>query len=443
MVSVLRPGMCGEPAVGDLSAEAVNQRAEESLHAKRAEDLLRLQRDVAVGVGSAKDFDEALRRLLDGILLLEGIDVGAIYLLDAQTDWFRLVCSKGASEEFFAKVSCYQVHGSVPRGSADDTDAESVEGRRVGFKRSSPPARSLTAGRPAYGVIDDGTEIVRETCRAEGMTSIGVIPVYDEGRVLGSIHVGTRRPEPIPLWSRHVMEAIAAQIGGVIAGLRAKETIQRERESLRRLLDLHDRDRKMLAYEIHDGLAQELTGALLSLQALECQAGVTSPQARLLLDRAMGLVRQGITQTRRLIGGLRPPVLDESGMGVAIEYLICEIHEQGGPAIEFEQELGDRRPASPLENVVFRIVQESLTNACRHSRSPKIRVRLTQREGRIQIEIQDWGIGFDPARVEQGHFGLQGIRQRALLFGGSAIIESTLGTGTRILVELPFIPVGQ
>ena len=63
------------------------------------------------------------------------------------------------------------------------------------------------------------------------------------------------------------MEAIAAQIGGVIAGLRAKEMIQRERESLRRLLDLHDRDRKMLAYEIHDGLAQELTGALLSLQA--------------------------------------------------------------------------------------------------------------------------------------------------------------------------------
>jgi signal transduction histidine kinase len=90
-----------------------------------------------------------------------------------------------------------------------------------------------------------------------------------------------------------------------------------------------------------------------------------------------------------------------------------------------------------LENAIFRIIQESLTNARRYSQSMKVRIRLVQREDGIRIEVEDWGVGFNPKNIAEGHFGLAGINERARLFGGAAIIRSSPGKGTRIVVELP------
>ena len=92
-----------------------------------------------------------------------------------------------------------------------------------------------------------------------------------------------------------------------------------------------------------------------------------------------------------------------------------------------------------MENAIYRIVQEGLTNACRHSKSPRIRVELVERDGLLQIKVQDWGEGFDPTRVEADRFGLEGIRQRARLLGGSARVESAPGQGTCLTVELPLV----
>jgi two-component system sensor histidine kinase DegS len=90
-----------------------------------------------------------------------------------------------------------------------------------------------------------------------------------------------------------------------------------------------------------------------------------------------------------------------------------------------------------LEIVVFRIVQESLANACRHSRSKRILVGLNQDEESLAIQVQDWGIGFDPDTIPQGHFGIEGIRQRVRLLHGDVTIHSNPGRGTLITVELP------
>lgn len=90
-----------------------------------------------------------------------------------------------------------------------------------------------------------------------------------------------------------------------------------------------------------------------------------------------------------------------------------------------------------LEGTIYRIVQEAIANARRHSRSDRAVVRLTQTEARIHVEVRDWGIGFHPAKVGRGRFGLAGIRERARLLNGWASIESSPGRGTRILVELP------
>jgi signal transduction histidine kinase len=80
-----------------------------------------------------------------------------------------------------------------------------------------------------------------------------------------------------------------------------------------------------------------------------------------------------------------------------------------------------------------------MTNVCRHSKSEKVSVRLGQRKGYVRVEVRDWGVGFEPAAVRGPHHGLPGIRSRARMLGGRAVVRSAPGKGTRILVELPLV----
>ncbi len=220
---------------------------------------------------------------------------------------------------------------------------------------------------------------------------------------------------------------------------RAAEAVQKEQQLLRQLLDLHERDRRLMAYEIHDGFAQQLTAARFNLEAFARRHLDDSGESWKLFDVGLRLVSDSIDETRRLISGLRPPILDEFGIVAALDYLVCEHGQEGGPQIEFSHDVRFDRLAPPLEIAVFRIAQESLTNACRHSRSEKVRVELIQRGDRVCIGVSDWGVGFEPAEVEEHRFGLRGIRERARLLGGKVILKTAPGQGTHVSVELPLI----
>jgi two-component system sensor histidine kinase NreB len=219
----------------------------------------------------------------------------------------------------------------------------------------------------------------------------------------------------------------------------AEAALQAEQRLLRKLLELLDNDRKLVAYEIHDGLAQQLTGLSLQLQTMQALRERKDPAAWDILPKAIDLTGQSIQETRRLIGGLRPPILDESGVVAAIEYLVGEKRRTESANIEFNHEVRFRHLASPLESAIFRIVQECLTNACRYSQSHKIAIDLKQWEGTLQLRIQDWGVGFDPQEINGEHFGLRGIRERARLLGGSAEIVSARNVGTTVTVQLPLV----
>ncbi len=218
---------------------------------------------------------------------------------------------------------------------------------------------------------------------------------------------------------------------------RAEDALANERQLLQQLLESQERDRKLIAYEIHDGFVQQAAGALLHLQAVPELRAQDTAEAEKSLDLGTQLLSGSIREARRIIGGLRPPVLDEARIVAAIEYVISETEKHGGPTIEFSHDVPFDRLPAPLETAVFRIVQEALANATRHSQSKKVRIGLEQSNGYLRINVQDWGIGFDPTEVKEDRFGLQGIRERARLLGGRSTIDSTLGKGTRVLVELP------
>jgi signal transduction histidine kinase len=156
-------------------------------------------------------------------------------------------------------------------------------------------------------------------------------------------------------------------------------------------------------------------------------------------DAGMTMIQQGHFEARRLIAGVRPPILDEAGVVEAVAHLINEKNLERGPQIEFNSKVQFSRLVPILENAIYRISQEGLSNACKHSQSERILVSLLQQKDRIRIEIRDWGIGFDPKNVKEGHYGLIGIRERARLLGGKYRIQSAAGKGTRITVELPLM----
>jgi PAS domain S-box-containing protein len=220
----------------------------------------------------------------------------------------------------------------------------------------------------------------------------------------------------------------------------ADAALKAEQQLLRQLLDLMESDRKLVAFEIHDGLAQFLTAISLQLQAMQAKQEQHDSAAALnILPQVLELSKKSILEVRRLIGGLRPPVLDEAGILEAITYLVEEKKQTESTTIEFHHEVDFYHLAGPLESAIFRIVQEALTNACRYSDSKKIEIELKQADAMLYLRIQDWGKGFVPEEVKGPHFGLQGIRERARLLGGSAEIVSTPNEGTTIKVQLPLV----
>jgi len=219
---------------------------------------------------------------------------------------------------------------------------------------------------------------------------------------------------------------------------KAEKALKAEQKLLRDLLQVHEQYRHLVAYEIHDGITQLITGAMLELESTAASEGASADNAGYVAVRkAIQFLRDALTDARRLISGLGPPILPGLGIIHAITHLVDEVQTRHDVDITFSHDLQSGRLARPLETVVFRIVQECLTNVVRHSGSDRVRIDLAQRGERLRVQVQDWGLGFELDEVGGNGFGLRGIRERARLFGGSAAIESSPQEGTKIVVELP------
>jgi signal transduction histidine kinase len=216
-----------------------------------------------------------------------------------------------------------------------------------------------------------------------------------------------------------------------------QRTLAAERTQLARSFELFERDRRMLGFEIHDGIVQDLTAALMYLQAglnELSQRQVAAPDS---LTECERIVTGCIEEARRIIAGLQPPQLAQYGLGPAIEALAEEVRQRGVAevVVRIDQTLGNLSP--PLEVAVYRSVQESLNNVWQHSQARRAEVVIERREGNIQILVRDNGIGFTSGTASKHHYGLLGIRERAHLFGGQASINSQPGQGTTVQVTLP------
>ncbi|HSD66547.1 MAG TPA: PAS domain S-box protein [Vicinamibacteria bacterium] len=216
----------------------------------------------------------------------------------------------------------------------------------------------------------------------------------------------------------------------------ALEQLRQGHESLealsRRLVELQEAERRALARELHDEVGQILAGLRLHLEGTK----VPVP------EEVQSLLGELSSRVRDLSMDLRPPMLDELGLLPTLLWHFERYHAQTGVRVDFEHVGPAGRFASKAETAAFRIVQEALTNVARHARVPEASVRLEFHPDRIELRVEDRGVGFRPesARTEASS-GLAGMRERARLVGGRLRVDSVPGSGTRLMAELPRTPV--
>ena len=196
------------------------------------------------------------------------------------------------------------------------------------------------------------------------------------------------------------------------------------------------RERNRLARELHDTLAHSLSGIAVQLEAVKTLWDDDPDRARAMLDSALADSRDGLGEARRAIQTLRASPLEELGLTGALEKLAATMRERGGLDIEMSiaDNLGELDPE--LENVVYRLADEALTNVVRHAQASKAMVDLRRRGGKIRLDVRDDGVGFaaDDAAPE-GHVGIKGMRERAEMVDGTFEISSG-SDGTTVHFEV-------
>jgi signal transduction histidine kinase len=199
-------------------------------------------------------------------------------------------------------------------------------------------------------------------------------------------------------------------------------------------------ERSRIAREIHDNLAQELTGISVQLEVVARTMPSGAEAAMTNLDRVRMQVRHGIAEARRYVWDLRSPTLDSNDLPGALSETARRLTNETSIQAQVEVN-GTFRPLPRLvEDNLLRIGQEAVTNAVRHGHPQRIFVNLVFDAGRVRLSVQDDGQGFDNQSASNGragHFGLIGMRERAEQIGGTLSIHSIEGSGTEVVADVP------
>jgi signal transduction histidine kinase len=256
------------------------------------------------------------------------------------------------------------------------------------------------------------------------------LPLLVGGAEVGVLRVSRRTPnEPYGDQDRLLLAALAQQVAVVVRAQELAEALEAERD---RVLTATVAERSRLRRDLHDGLGPSLSGLGLGLEAVQSSLSHGDAHtATLLLERLHAETGTAVTEVRRILDDLRPSALDDVGLISALRRQA----EAASSEVPVALELGDVTGlSSELETVVYRIVQEALTNAVRHAGAERITLRLDASGGRIALEVADDGAGFAGPRA--GGLGLGSMRHRANAVGGTLTITSG-STGTTVRADLP------
>ncbi|HWQ90470.1 MAG TPA: PAS domain-containing protein [Clostridia bacterium] len=367
---------------------------------RRADRLLQAQRDVGVTLSLTSDLTAALDRLLETATQLEGIDCGAVYLVNSDTGTLDLEAHVGLPSSFVDQVTRY---------GADAADVRLVKEGRALYPICGPLWNK-------QGGIWSGGNI----------RSLAVVPLQHKDEVLGALSLGSQVRTEIPAETRVVIEIIAAQAAGAITRIRLE----------RQILEISDREQARVGQDIHDDLCQQLIGMAFTANSLE-----QSLRPKLLPEAATAkklcvLLDATITEARRVCRGLYPVRLETEGLVPALEEFAHSITERFKVACDCEADNCHLECDVTTATHLYRIAQEAVNNALKHSGGDTILIWLSQSDAGIDLQITDNGSGIREAREYRGGMGLQIMDYRARTIGGALRIQGDQ-TGTVVSCRVP------
>jgi two-component system sensor histidine kinase UhpB len=223
----------------------------------------------------------------------------------------------------------------------------------------------------------------------------------------------------------------------------AEERLRAAAETLsrlsRRLVEAEEAERRRIARELHDRVGQNLSALNINLDIVLGMLGEqASHEVRVRLRDSLALVDGTLQTIENVMADLRPPLLDEYGLGAALGWHAEEFVRRTHLRVDFEDRAKERTRALRHEDAVtlFRIAQEALNNAAKHAQAEKVKIRLEVKELQFILEIHDDGRGFDPA-APTGRLGMRSMRERAEAAGAAFQVESAPGQGTLVRVGVP------
>ncbi|HEU4494370.1 MAG TPA: PAS domain S-box protein, partial [Rubrobacteraceae bacterium] len=391
---------------------------------------------VAHDVTGRKRTEEALRRSLDALLAL--YETG------------QVLSSSLELEEIGSRL--LEIIGRVSGTTAAVINLRDDRGRLSAWRTFGPgdlldavydkPEARVARRRASEAEEERAFEVEHPDLEGERLAGM-LLPLRVRDRVIGVLEV--YGPEHLAeSGAMETFASLATQAASALENARLyEELVERERQLqnlVGRLLTAQEEERRRIAYDVHDGLAQTAAAAYQHLQIFARGYPPESALAREQLEEALELLRRTVGEARQVISDLRPTVLDDFGLAAGVRLQVENLRAEGWE-VGYEEALGDERLPTEVETTLFRVAQEALTNVRKHARDARADVTL-QRLGRtVRLLIRDEGRGFRPGEVMNGggpgeRVGLSGMRERISLLGGRFEIHSEPGTGTSVLAEV-------
>jgi PAS domain S-box-containing protein len=271
------------------------------------------------------------------------------------------------------------------------------------------------------------------------------LPLLVQDRLIGVLEA--YGPDALVDEGAETLYSLASQAASALENARLYTELSERENQLKnlvgKLIVAQEEERRRVAYDVHDGLAQTAAAAHQHLQAYARHQSPGSANGREELDETLDLVRELVGEARQVIYDLRPTVLDDFGLAAAVRLQVATL-KADGLQIDLEEALGDGRLPQEVETTLFRVAQEALTNIRKHAQASRVHIVLDRQGGSVRLLVRDEGRGFSPngptRRNGRGEkVGLSGMRERVSLLGGRFELHSEPGAGTTIEaeVELP------
>jgi signal transduction histidine kinase len=286
----------------------------------------------------------------------------------------------------------------------------------------------------------DAKEIVGCSLDEEALPLL-CAPVMGNADSIGVLGVGAPHSarEEFPRWLPF-LESLGELVGALLENQSLLRSLYHKEEQVQNLirgtLEAQEAERERICLEVHDGVTQTLASVFHHLQALEAVSPEGTPGRQLLL-RASALLKQAIRESREVINSLQPATLKDLGLVATLRQEVRQLEQELGWEIEFKADA--IRLPKDTETGLYRIIHEAITNARKHADTKRLRIRLTSTNDQVEVEVRDWGIGFNYNSQDvsgRRGTGLLSIRKRAELLQGTCDIQSAPGQGTTVRVQI-------